>query len=99
MAKPIKYPRKLRQKLEKITEKREEREKAQDADPEERIPTLWHMFLRNKSVAIMRPKFVGETPQDLGIENLYVLELPFHMFHETICVRPPWLDDDPPGSP
>lgn len=87
MAKPPKYPKKLRQKLEKVAEAREER--AADAEHEAVMEkwhgTLWREFLPSASCQVIQ----GELdPHHFRINTTYSMTVPVR---EYLDVRAPWL--------
>lgn len=83
MAKPKRYPKKLRMKLEKIAAKRAEREGLED-DIDPAFKTLWHEFLGKKSVELMTANF--DNPNRL--RTRYVMRVPRS---HAVSMRPPWF--------
>jgi hypothetical protein len=98
--KPTKYPRKFRQKLEKIAEARDERALKDPHDmTEEEIyeaasATFWKDFLPEGSVAMMHAK-INENQR--RIEMTYHLEIPHR--RRVIGFPAPWRLDEETGSP
>lgn len=94
MAKSIRYPKKLRVKLERIAAEREAREKA-PATPNGFDPfkTFLHSFMPCKSAHLLHARF-----DDLlyRIEQTWHLEAPVNP--EIIIVPPPWEGKFKPGA-
>ena len=88
MAKKTRYPRKLRQTIEKIAAARDEREARAD-EPESEYSTLWQDFIPRNSVHLVHTK-VDEMRQ--RIISTFMMEPQFH--HPRTFVRPPW-DTEP----
>lgn len=96
MAKPIRYPKKFRQKLEKIAADREAREAApakssnDDFNP---FNIFLHSFLPRQSAHMLHTKF-----DDLlwRIEQQWYLKEPVRP--QVITVPPPWEGKFKPGA-
>ena len=84
MAKPKRYPRKLRMKLEKIRAERAEREGRETDEIDQAFKTLWHEFLGRDSVELMATNF--DNPR--RIRTRYVMRL---QRSQAVTVRPPWF--------
>jgi hypothetical protein len=80
-----KYPRKLRQKLEQVAAKRDEREKNTDRA----FNTLYHEFVPDGSVRMMHSIIDEQHGRITSVLQMYPRLLP-----EYIRIRPPWLSDD-----
>ena len=100
MAKRLsRYPRKFRQKLERITEKREARHAAEMTEEEvlERATaTLWREFLPKESVVLMAAQLDEKHHRLNVIHHLQPPHTP-----SRIVTRPPWENylDTPSSTP
>ena len=93
MAKPLKYPKKLRVKLEKMAEKREDRVAADaEAKDNERVfNTLWHEFLGKGSVHVIRARFSDDQTKIQSTYDLFAAEKA-----EYVYTTPPWPPSETP---
>ena len=97
MSKKTKFPRKFRQKLEKIAAARDARDVNRMTDEEigrEVFDMLWRDFLPPNSVELMRAQF-HENRRRLEISH--ELKLP-SFGHVMVTTPAPWLDDET-GTP
>jgi hypothetical protein len=96
MAKPVKYPKKFRMKLEKVAEKREERQAAEaEAKDAGRIfDTLWHEFLPKGSVHLIRARMSDDQLKMTTNYQLFPEPEP-----DYVHTAPPWLPADTAETP
>jgi len=92
MAKPVRYPKRLREKLDAIAAKRDAREaEADQAEPDDDAPpyrTFYHSFLGKGTVHTMYAR-IDEIARRMVTR--YVLDPP--AVPRRIFIRPPWEDD------
>ena len=101
MAKPVRYPRKLREKLEKVAQTRNERagnpkrvKHPSEMTPDELLDelgnTMWRDFLMPGTVALMGVK-IDEGRKRVDIIHHLTLATPIN----RIGVPTPWLNSEP----
>jgi len=96
--KPVRYPRKFRQKLERMAEQREAA-KPNDRDPG---PTLWSEMIKNR-VEFMHGK-IDDSADDPAYWKLHMSHTlkrnrTRERKHKPLQVEPPWARNwKPPGS-
>ena len=107
-AKPKKFPRKLRQKLEKVAQARDERkEREANADTKRELSKandpLWMRFIWEKSAEFMYMKgdpdafYRGEPHMELSITLNTTLPKPLDRIRHIYSL-PPWLRKETPPA-
>jgi hypothetical protein len=88
MVKKLRYPRKLRQTLERVREGAEERVSQDEPPVPPDFATHWQAFLRPGSVAIMMARLDGELNR---LVTAYHLCCPDGA--DMVAARAPWVDN------
>jgi hypothetical protein len=97
MAKPLRYPKKFRMKLEKVAEKRDERAKQAEPAPDP-FRTYYQDFLMPGSVDLIHAKLdEGDGKSAVPrMTTLYRLHPPDRL--ASVDADPPWLPIKQPAS-